>query len=284
MNDSVNGEDVVVKKRILKNSLILFFVTATVTIFSSCDYLVKDKNNKSSIAQKIVKSKSIADFLGYVDKDTLAIFDCDNTLVENAFEFICAEWFNDKTKRLQAKGLNYSEIYDRLEKVIDFFPKVKPVEKETSSVLNQILNRNVKVLILTGRRFKYADITLKQINSIGVSFEGKEIYDKKIDFGNQVGFSRGILFSADRPKGEVLFLFLDKIGFSPKRIVVLDDSMKNVQSIYDKLVERAVAGVCIHYVPTQTNCIKFDPARADKAFRKEFKKHGYDIAIYENVF
>lgn len=270
-----------IKNFLKKWTLLLLLATAAIS-FSSC---------WRTTEQKIIASKTITDVLTYADKDTLVIFDFDQTLVKQVYEFASGQWFRTKVQKLQAKGISELEAKERIYKIADLLPihknPITIVEAAAKRVFEQLRHKKIATIILTARSLKQSKATLKQLHSIGINFDDKLIYEKKLtlDKNNEIGFTDGILFSRGTSKGDVLFRFLDTIGLRPKKILFIDDYLKYIQSVYDKMVERNVPGICLHYQATsiEKDKAKFDFSRADDQLRREFIKHNLDMSIYENA-
>lgn len=61
-------------------------------------------------------------------------------------------------------------------------------------------------------------------------------------------YQQGMLFVGDlNSKGEVFKLFLEKIQGSPKKIVFIDDKMKNVQDLENALAGSGITHIGVHY-------------------------------------
>lgn len=68
-------------------------------------------------------------------------------------------------------------------------------------------------------------------------------------------YDRGILFgnSTKSDKGEVLCAFLEKVQIYPQKIVFVDDSKRNVQTVASALKHKGIDHPCIHYTRSQVH-------------------------------
>lgn len=60
-------------------------------------------------------------------------------------------------------------------------------------------------------------------------------------------FKSGVLYSSFHPKGDILILFLQQIGFTPKKVIFVDDELKHVQSVIGALDKQGIPCVGFYY-------------------------------------
>lgn len=60
-------------------------------------------------------------------------------------------------------------------------------------------------------------------------------------------FKSGVLYSSFHSKGDVLIVFLQKIGLNPKKVIFVDDELKHVQSVVASLDQQDIPCIGIHY-------------------------------------
>lgn len=60
-------------------------------------------------------------------------------------------------------------------------------------------------------------------------------------------FKSGVLYSSFHSKGDILIMFLQKIGFKPTKVVFVDDELKHVESVVAALDQENIPCVGIHY-------------------------------------
>ena len=261
------------------------FIAVTLATVSSCGYFMHEKTEQS--AQQIVETSHIADVLKFAKQGDLVIFDFDDTLVEPVYEFVSNKWFGAKVAKLQEKGIKREEAMVRVKKIVRLLPgyeiPVKTVEPSTLDVLRKLRQKKLDLMVLTARPFKDIKGTLKQAVSVGISFSDYTIYDKDIDFGDEAGFSKGIFCSGRIKKGVALGLFLDKIGYVPKRVIFVDDQERNIRRVKRELQKRKIPGVLILYKGASKKYEEFDFKRADEQLRQEFIKRGFDMSIYKQA-
>lgn len=245
----------------------------------------------SSQQQRIVVETRMDSLLQYIDDGTLVIFDFDETLSTPKFKFPRMKWFCAKADRLVERGIDPHEARSMVIDIVSCFPEEERMEMElvegetTKVIFDRIRDMEVKMMILTARPFVASVGTLSQLESMGISFGDKNIYAGELPFEDNIGFSENVFFSNQRPKGEMLFRFLDRIDFTPEKVVFVDDNYDECKSVYDALFERNIPGVCVNYTKIKNveEELPFDFSRADRRLRQEFTQRRYDIAIYDKA-
>lgn len=64
-------------------------------------------------------------------------------------------------------------------------------------------------------------------------------------------FKSGILFSSLHPKGDILIHFLQILGFTPNKILFIDDNIAYVQSVVGSLERIGIECIGVHYTASQ---------------------------------
>ncbi len=73
-------------------------------------------------------------------------------------------------------------------------------------------------------------------------------------------FEKGILYARPLRKGKILGMLIDEVGFEPDKVLFIDDSLFNVQSVETELKERAIEFHGIHFDDELLRNEKFDKA------------------------
>ena len=185
----------------------------------------------------------------------IAIFDCDDVL-------LFSPYFTNRT------GLKILDLFDNFKvklgndnlavKEMTSLIKITTtaVNYKMSKEIKKLLDRNVKVLVLTqsgagscGSIKSMSDFKIEQLHNYGYHFE--KAWDsnlnisfpldlKKVPYKMVIKtdpdtpqFKAGILFAGSYKKDEVLKHFLKEIKFSPTKILYIDDMAKNVDCIHE---------------------------------------------------
>lgn len=64
-------------------------------------------------------------------------------------------------------------------------------------------------------------------------------------------FKSGILFSSLHSKGDILTHFLQKVGFTPNKVIFIDDVIEYIQSVGDALDQMGIEFIGVHYTASQ---------------------------------
>ena len=170
------------------------------------------------------------------DKDTLVIFDVKSVLIlpQPKESDLLAEYSPGGREKLYSKILISS--------------KAVLVDPNILNVLATIKAKKIKSIALTSGytgRFgdieKREDLRIQKLKEVGVNFnnsfpEIKPIIFKNIKNANPKHFpmfKEGIVFTCRLPKGEVLQEFLNQANFKPKKIIFVDNTLKNIKSVQE---------------------------------------------------
>ncbi len=211
----------------------------------------------ASFAQ-IYEIKNMRDIVAEVKPGTLVIWDLDNTLYRPTGYLGSHEHFDFLLRIYELNGLNATEALKEADRVWNLSQseiQVQPVEKDTPAIVKQQQAKKIRTMALTARSTAVMQTTQKQINSIGVDFSNHSVANEKAvlsrdTFGlpEDAIFERGVLFVGDtNDKGIVLEKFLKVVGYTPKKIVFVDDREKNVKDMDAVLKRLKIPYACFRY-------------------------------------
>lgn len=197
------------------------------------------------------------------DSTSLVIFDVDEVLIVP----------EDKVVRLSALGQkpDFAKdfvVEDNMEllSVVITGTRFMLVDRTLPSMIEALQKRGIKTIALTSARTgRFGKIASMEDWRIG------QLADLEIDFsssfpemllpfpellaepGNIPLFKKGILFLGDfyssekSVKGELLEAFLDKINWTPKKVIFFDNEWKNLSSVQQVLEKRNIPFEGFHY-------------------------------------
>ncbi len=222
--------------------LFSYFLLLVITACSE-EYSEIFTTNNSSVIENELRN---------ADKNTLVIFDINDVLFEQK-EML----FKKKNDNLRKKLLSASErkITDKEEEKAIFSVVVQSpivyIDKNFVNIIKNLQDRGIKVMALTnglvgecGYVKSMDRLMLKQTRDMDYHFEkswkhlkNAQIYitkiynkkDRKILFMDGVVFANKLISKAS--KGECLLVFLKYANFFPKKIIFIDDKMKNLKSV-----------------------------------------------------
>jgi len=235
----------------------------------------------------IVESNTITDIYTYIkpdeyNKNLLVIFDIDNTIGKMPTDLGSDQWFYAKVEQLKLSGKTTQEAIDlTLPHLfeIQFNSWLIPIEKETVSVINTLQEKGVTVIALTARSLDLTQRTIEQLHRMGIYFTKTDPHECPLVHGHGHGkpglYIDGIIFSGEHSKGEMIISWFKQIKYRPKKIIFIDDKLKNLQSVEKALHNRDYPFIGIRYGHEDGNVDRFtleSTAAEEAAF---FAKHSF---------
>lgn len=227
---------------------------------------------------KITEKMKLSEIAPSADKETLLVFDIDSTVLEPTQMLGGDAWFyytvdaGIKSGKIKQEAINAAMIPWLAAQEIT---EVRPVEKITAETIKRAQENGVMVMALTARPYELAEATLRQLNSIGVDFSKNPPIKKDIDFGNGFGrYYKGIFFASTTQngnfiahnKGSVLLRFLEKLGYTPQKIMFVDDRKNNVENVNTALAQKGLDCQCFRYGAADMQYKMFDSSIAKIQF------------------
>src|SRR5687768_551444 len=220
-----------------------------------------------------VPLQRMKEIMPHVDRDTLVVFDIDNTLIEPTQTLGSDQWFYHLMQKVKAEEkLDDERAIDRAMEIwnaVQLDTQVRAVESDTPALIRELQRKEVATFALTARTLDSAEVTKKQLRSIGVDFAARPIHRGDLDFAlaSPARFTGGILFVGEKnAKGDVLLAFLAKVGLRPKRVLFIDDKEKNVASVERSLSTAQIPHVVFRYGAADSRVARFRPDVADMQY------------------
>ncbi len=223
----------------------------------------------------IVTCDQIKEVEKYVDKDTLVIFDLDNTIMETTNYKGSDQWFSAAVEYF-IKQYKLSSL-EAVAKVVPHYIKthsvaqVNPVEKDTVPLIAALQKREICIIGMTARSEGCIFDTIRQLSSIEVDLSKTSIGPKLIndfELPHRATYKHGILFCSNNHKGDALIALLareemyNKEFRYPKKIVCIDDKEKNVKSIEEEAKKLGIAFVGLRYAYLDEKVTTFELTKA----------------------
>ncbi len=233
----------------------------------------------------IVESKNITDIYTYIksneyNKDLLVIFDIDNTIAKNPTDFGSDQWFYAMWKQLIASGKSDQQALETLLPMVfhvQFNTWLVPVEKNTIEVIDNLQKKGVTVIALTARSLELAHRTIEQLHHIGIYFTKTDPYECPIKYGDKKPglYIDGIIFSGNYDKGEMLVNWFKQIKYRPKKVIFIDDKLKNLRSVEKALHNRDYPFIGIRYGYADDQIRNFSLESIADEQKQFFEKHPF---------
>lgn len=181
----------------------------------------------------------------HVDKNTMVLWDLDNTIIHSHVMEARDEWFRAYLTHWNEQG--DPEAFNRtITRYLDAHSRttVEVIEPETRDVVEEMNQLAKHTFGITSRGHMMKEDTARQLESVNVSFNPPEVqnFQKDLD-GRLVVFHNGVLFCNGRPKSHCLTAFLNETGIKAKSMFFVDDHEKHVRDL-----QEMAAALSIHYV------------------------------------
>ncbi|HLW72804.1 MAG TPA: DUF2608 domain-containing protein [Candidatus Babeliales bacterium] len=229
----------------------------------------------------IVENDHLVAILNYIDPiGTLVIFDIDNTLTHPTQELSSDEWFSYLVDKKVAEGFDYLTSVDyTLPKAFyaQFNIPLEPTEPHIPELIAYLIDENVAVMALTSRSIFIAERTVEQLDNININFFIPDINpdDLVLPMKDPSFYKQGILFGGNNDKGKTLNCFFKTMNYYPKKIIFVDDKMKNLLSVEKAMSARHIPFVGIRYSGSDARVKSFDPAKSEAQWRALKQKNSW---------
>jgi FMN phosphatase YigB (HAD superfamily) len=212
-------------------------------------------NKKVDVANcQILESSSLEDVKKFIEPETLFIFDYDNVLIEGKKDYGFDAWFCSMLAELEKNGLERAAALHKLLPIYEQYQltaEVQAVEPCAKTLIENFKNSGYNAMILTVRSLCLIDSVFKQLKSTGIDIEKNAISENGINSElTKIGsrYCNGILFCDGYYKGPALKAFLQgKPELKVKKIVFVDDKLKNLESVKSTAAELGIKFVGIRY-------------------------------------
>lgn len=239
----------------MKNIFRLILTSVLISLSCSARAEIISTHDISNIKREIVKL-SPGDMVLWDVKDV--IFNSEDQVMTAMHK----SYFKEKFKEIE-KTLGKEKAAHLKSIVLDSYQPVL-VDKEVPRIIEQAQKNKIIVLALTsGKTSAYetidnrADKRIDTLQSFGIDFSksiklpdmdlGKSGNDQQdAENGNSV-FQNGVIFASRIEKGDILGRFLKFSGLMPKKIIFIDNQLKNINFVGDKCAELGIEYVGIFF-------------------------------------
>lgn len=228
---------------------------------------------------EIVEMPHFQDVRSQITEDTLVILDIDDTLLITAQMLGCDEWFMYRIKMCQKDGLCFSDAIEKTIaewEAIRHLTKMEIVEPGTEAIIESLQKQGYTVMGLTSQGLALATRTVQQLQEKGIDLSKTSPGDKEaylqID-GHGIIYRKGILFTSGRHKGEAFFQLCSQLGYSPKRIVFINDKAAHIKEIETAAATRQIPFLGLRYSYSDARKARFDARIANYQFSHSSFQH-----------
>lgn len=229
----------------------------------------------------IIETNSIKTILEYAkNSESLVIFDVDKTLGYTGQELGSEQWayWLVKQKLMQGEGLAQA-IKSMLElyKFVHEHIELRPVEPDTVLVVNQLKERSIPAICMTGRPGNMADCTYQQITNLGISFLCPQEFDQILRVGitESAKLYKGFLCIGLAEKGTMFLQALDSVDYpNPSLVIFVDDKKESVDSVSLACKRKNIPFLGFRYGYLDNKEGPFDGQRAQEQLNQLLAKVG----------
>jgi hypothetical protein len=219
---------------------------------------------------EIREAKSMGEIVPLIHQNTVLVFDLDNTVIEAAQTLGSDQFFEYLVKKARSTGLQgeaaIAWALEHASKVQPLSP-VRAVEPETPAMISSLQALGIPTVALTARPIEWANDTVLQLDSLGISFTRSPLYRGDLPFGpGGLGRNRkGVLFMPKGgDKGRYLRAFLEASGIQAEQLIFIDDKLRNVQSVDAAFgLQSALPHIEFRYGAADAKVHQFNPDLAE---------------------
>ncbi len=232
---------------------------------------------------KIVESDAITSVYQYIkpeeyNRDTLVIFDIDNTLATQPTDLDSDHWVDAMMKKKMLEGLSSQ---DALLAILPAYWQIQhhtwlvPIEPETVGTLKTLQEKGVTVIALTARDIFILHRTLEQLERLGINFSRNSPQKAMEPYGmsRPTTYLEGILFVCGRDKGKSLLHWLNQMNYKPSKIIFVDDKLKNIHSVEQALKKENYPFIGIRYGYCDDRVKNIDLQETEKEYQQFVQDH-----------
>ena len=215
---------------------------------------------------------------------SLLILDCTRTLMEPQDSLLRYGKWSDLTQAALGRSLTVSEAR-RLKLLCDWQSKKRLTHPDWPGILSQAAARGVRMMALTKHPVGYLDeespsfegIRVQQLRELGIDLS---VNSPKIDLnrvraqlpGRELSYAGGILFAPDGMKGPILEALFTSSQTSFSKVLVIDDSATQCESMALSLDKLKVPGEVLCFEDANKQRPVVDPLIAAIQLRTLFEQ------------
>lgn len=232
----------------------------------------------NALFAQIIESKRMKEIMGTVTRGSIVVFDLDNTILEAAQTLGSDQWYEHRLKQNQKMGFSLEEALEITSKeweAVNYNGHVQLVEAYTPDLIESLQDRGIPTLGLTARPHTFTNESLSQLERLGVDFTRNTIGDADLVLHgrDKAIYRAGLLSVGSNNKGKMLLALMQKVGFSPTRVIFIDDKIKNVTNVDHAMNDASIPVFAHRYGAADWKVKHFDAKLADFQWN-HFRKFG----------
>lgn len=219
-----------------------------------------------SLSAEIVEIAYFEEIINHITDDSIILCDIDDTILIPEQMVGSDEWFCGLMQKHKEEGLSSEEALKiSLAKweMVRHVTSMNLVEPSTASIIQDMQDRGLSVMGLTTQTLTLMERTAGHLEENGIFFEKATPFedhtyftqDRKGKVGGVIHY-KGILFTNGTHKGESFFTLCEKGGYTPKRIIFINDKGTHLREIEESAEKRGIEFVGLRYA--YSDAIKAD--------------------------
>lgn len=213
-----------------------------------------------------------------LDRSTLVLFDIDYTLITPKDHSLkpCGAYLRKRHLHvLEPKRREWLQSILGLEGDEELMDPIFP------DLIKQMQNDHIPVIAFTaletgiyGKMDCIEDWRLNRLKNLNMDFSPtfSNITPFTLTEANSYNgyyplFKNGVLFTNREPKGKIITIFLKKMGWSPNKILFMDDSIEQLKSVESAANALDIEFIGFHYIASKTRPCKFDEKLGEFQFQ-----------------
>jgi len=221
------------------------------------------------ISAVIFESDRLSEVFKHIEPNSLVVFDIDDTLMTPKNWPGSATWLEYETKKLKQLGLSGQDSFRLMLPLyftIHIFDNIMIPLDNSPKIIEKLQKNSVYTMALTNRSLPMVQATMKEFLYLGIDFSINSLYKEEMELAvtHKGRFSKGIIFCGNNDKGKTLFLFLEKVGYMPEKIIFVDDKLKNVKAVERETEKHNIPFVGMRFSKIDEKRKTFNPKEADK--------------------
>jgi len=204
------------------------------------------------ISNKITEFNDISLINLVIDEATLLLMDVDNTLIELNQSLGTPGWFTYFYNKQLENGATHWEamratvaIYVKINKLSD----VKLIDAKMPLLIKKWQEKGIITLGLTSRDNGLFETTIRQLTSVNINLNFGKFKNKQLRLktGDRSKFQHGIIYAGGMHKGKCLEEFFSLVKWRPKKIVFIDDQIRNLKEVEEISYQNSIEYIGFHY-------------------------------------
>lgn len=201
----------------------------------------------------IHETSQFEEILTHVDENTLVLLDIDDTILIAPQMLGTDAWLNHQIRERTKDGVDPAEAFTKslLEwQAIRYITEMELVEPDTGDIIRQLQAKGGHVIGITMQGVALADRTSHHLHIHHIDLSKNAISEEPHCFKlgrRNLFYLDGILYTQGTSKANGLFTLCDKMGYVPKRIVLIDDRESHVQDVEQAAEKRGIEFIGLRY-------------------------------------